>query len=479
VHDPASSEFLRALPGVAVLALDARGLVAALNDDLLAQLGLTAAKAVGLAWVDRVVTTNDREAAQRLFAPDHDGTGVCTIDTLAGPRRLKWHTRPVHDASGERTLVCTGMYLGEPPQLAEHSQQRLEEWRYALDQSAIVAITDQRGVILDVNEKFCEISQYGRDELVGEDHRIVNSGYHAKDFIRELWRTIANGEIWRGEIRNRAKDGSYYWVDTTIVPLLDGQGKPRQYLAIHTDITQRKIIEAQLRDQAALTKLGELAAIVAHEVRNPLAGLRGSLEILLTRLPPEMRERQIVGTMLQRIDTLNETVRDILLFAGTSEPRLQPVSLYPVLHETAASAAAATRGRCDGVEVDLTDATIAADPQMARVVFLNLILNACQASRPGVPVRVSTRSTDDMCHVAILDRGAGIPPEIRDRMFEPFATTKPGGTGLGLAIVRRLVERQGGGVSLVDRAGGGTVATVSLPLQPSGSRNRPPRRPVS
>ncbi|NER35498.1 MAG: PAS domain S-box protein [Oscillatoria sp. SIO1A7] len=185
------------------------------------------------------------------------------------------------------------------------SLEELSDLKFALEQSAILVITDDRGRIIDINDKFCKLSQYSREELIGKTHRVVNSGYHKQEFFETLWRQISKGEVWKGEIKNKAKDGSYYWVDTTIIPFVDSKRKPFQYLAIRFDVTNRKLIEEALRGsreklkeqteelqealenlkrtQAQLVQsekifvLGEIVAGLAHEINNPVSFIYGNI----------------------------------------------------------------------------------------------------------------------------------------------------------------------------------------------------------
>jgi two-component system CheB/CheR fusion protein len=345
---------------------------------------------------------------------------------------------------------------------------QLSDLKYALDQAAIVAATDVQGTITFANAKFCEISQYSRDELIGANHRIINSGHHPEEFFREMYRTIASGQVWRQDIRNRAKDGSIYWVDTTIVPFLDDSGKPYQYVSIRYDITDRKRSEETIREQTGLVEVGKLASVVAHEVRNPLAGIRGAMQVLGRRLPADTREQQIIREVIARVDTLNAVVQDLLSFAHPRPLRLGTTSVEHLLREMRPLLEDDPKFSGVRMAVDLADPRpLIADGEQLKLVLMNLLLNAAQAMPDGGTVRVESSAREAYHVLRVIDEGNGVPPAIRTRLFEPFFTTKSRGTGLGLATARRIVDRHHGEIAIECPASGGTVVTIHLPFRPA------------
>ena len=371
--------------------------------------------------------------------------------------------------------------LSRSPDALERSLKELADIKFALDQSTIVAITDQRGIINFVNDQFCRISKYSRDELVGQDHRIINSGFHPKDFIRDLWTTIASGKVWKGELRNRAKDQSIYWVDTTIVPFLNPDGRPYQYVAIRHDITQRKLAEAQVLEQAVqlqraaqLSFVGELAAGLAHEIKNPLAGIQGVVDILIRRRDKNDPEREALEGMRHEVTRIDNTVRLLLDRARPRLVSLRETSLRELVARSVNLARAQVTnaiGSEKQVKIDFEapedPVMISIDPGQIEDAVLNLIINAIEAVDVDgqVTIRLSTPQDDpEEIAIEVSDNGTGISEPDLSKVFDPFFTTRQSGTGLGLPSVRRIARLHGGGVDVKSSPGQGSVFTIRLPL---------------
>jgi two-component system CheB/CheR fusion protein len=353
----------------------------------------------------------------------------------------------------------------------------LGELRAAIDQHAIIAITDVSGDIIYANDKFCEISQYSRAELLGNNHRLINSGYHPPEFFQQMWRTIAAGHIWRGEIRNRAKDGSLYWVDTTIVPLLNDQGKPRQYVAIRTEITEQKRLEAEMARAARLSLMGEVAASLAHEIKNPLAGIQGAVDILLSRRLPDDPERRVLEGVRGEVARIDALVQQMLRQTRVRAAVLQPESLAEVVkravqlgQQTIHLARRESRPQLS-LELPEEDLNMPLDAAQLEDAALNLILNAIAAVQEQgadgwvkVFVRRETDEFGDEAVVVVADNGPGLAEADQTLIFKPFYTTKPDGTGLGLSATRRIARAHGGRVEVRSEPGQGAAFYLRLPL---------------
>jgi PAS domain S-box-containing protein len=353
----------------------------------------------------------------------------------------------------------------------EHLRESIKDntdIRFALDQSAIVAFTDARGIITSVNDKFCEISKYSREEIIGKDHSILNSGHHSKLFFKDLWKTIGEGKVWKGEIRNKAKDGTYYWVDTTIVPFLNENGKPYQYVAIRNDITERKKTEEIVHRQDKLAAVGQLAAGVAHEIRNPLTSMKGYAEFLtLDEKDPERLE--FINIILDEIERVNTIVEDFMVLAKPKMVELEEKNVVPVIKNVVSLLEFEARKKHVKLSLDCPHEIIQieCDENRLKQVFLNFIKNGIEAMPNGGELHVRTMIHDNNVQISIQDTGVGIPKEKLNQLGEPFYTTKKNGNGLGLMVSFKIIENHNGKVFVESEPNKGTTFNILLPAKPA------------
>ncbi|MEO5995371.1 MAG: PAS domain-containing sensor histidine kinase [Chitinophagaceae bacterium] len=379
----------------------------------------------------------------------------------------------------------------------QKSESETLDYKHALDESSIVAITDQKGIIKHINENFCKISKYRCDELIGKDHRIINSGYHSKEFIRELWMTIANGMIWRGEIKNRAKDGSIYWVDTTIVPFLNENGKPYQYLAIRSDISQRKLAEEDILNinkdlekrinertfelTEALEREKELnemksrfVSMASHEFRTPLTTILSSISLIehYKTQDQELKRQKHVERIMSSVSNLTDLLDDYLsldkLEQGRVEIKILNFDLHPFIEEIIGQMDGMLKKKDQKISFRINGpANIQQDKKIVRNVLLNLLSNAVKYSPVKKEIAVLVTVKKGLVSISVEDEGIGIPQACQKDIFNKFFRANNAiniqGTGLGLNIVTKYVQLLGGTIHFISVENKGSTFTVEFP----------------
>ena len=436
-----------------------------------------------LFWASISVKLINLDNKQVLFSALYDIT-----DRKKANEELIKYKNQLEEMVSERTKELT---ISE--QKLRKTLNVISHYQLALDESSSVAITDSKGVIKHANDKFCQLSKYSRDQLVGNTHKIVNSGLHSKEFFADLWATITKGKIWRGEIRNRTKDGAFYWLDSTIIPFLDQNGKPYQYVGVRFDITRRKQIEADLikaketADSASRAK-SEFLANMSHEIRTPMNAIIGFSE-LLSKSVKDNKQLAQVESIYSSGKNLLKIINDILdlskIEAGKIDIVPAPLNLFDLLSEIKKIFALKVKEKGISLHFESEKAvenTLLLDEVRLRQILFNIIGNAVKFTDKGSVILTienmrnkKNRENVDLT-ILVKDTGIGIPKDDQKHIFDPFNqqqglnNIKYGGTGLGLSITKKLVKEMGGSITLESEINKGSTFRVDFPNVPVADR---------
>ncbi len=345
-------------------------------------------------------------------------------------------------------------------------------WRAVVDAAVDgIIVIDARGRIEAFNAAAAGMFGYSEADVLGHNVKLLMPEPDHSQHDGYLEHHLRTGEkkiigIGRA-VTARRSDGHTFPVHLSVGEFeIDGE---THFTGILHDLSQRAELQDRLREATALARLGEMAAVIAHEVKNPLAAVRGAVQVIGSRLPATSSDGAVIKEIIVRIDGLNDLIEDLLVFARPPVPKPSRTPLRPLVASVAALLGRDPIYRELEVSIEGDGLPAWADPNLLTIALQNLLINAAQAQQGRGTIRVTVQPDGASNRIAIIDLGPGLPAEIRKDLFRPFKTTKARGTGLGMATAKRLIESQGGTIVVDCPSSGGTVVTLTIPAAPAES----------
>ncbi len=326
--------------------------------------------------------------------------------------------------------------------------------RKALDESSIVSILDTKGKITFVNDKFCEVSKYSKEEIIGKHQNILRSGIHPRGFYKKLWEKISNGNIWHGEICNKAKDGTLFWNETTIVPFSDKDGRIYEYVAVRNDITQQKNLSKKLVSAERLSAIGELSARISHDIRNPLSVIKNEIELLKLKKQLDKNHTNRMDNAMKRI---SHQIDEVLEYVRETPLQISRFELSHLVNMALDSIIIPKEVR---IRISGNVIFMVGDERKMEVVLVNLIFNAVQAVKNKGVIEIKLSENNKDVEIEVTDSGPGIKIDPIEKVFDALITSKQKGTGLGLASVQNIVKQHGGSIAVKNNP---TTFNIKIP----------------
>jgi len=368
----------------------------------------------------------------------------------------------------------------------QHTLNELTDYKYAIDETAIIAITDNKGTITYANKQFSEISKYSIDELVGQNHSILNSGHHSKEFFKKMWAQIGSGNTFQADMKNKKKDGSFYWINNTIIPFMNNKGKPYQYVAIKRDITDSKIFNITLENLVEKLKLAkenqsQFLSNMSHEIRTPMNGILGMTRLLQKTILDKEQEKYS-NAIFTSANNLMVIINEILDFSKIEAGKLTIEQISFNINEQVTIWNETLKVSSNQKKIDFeinvnkeVPTHLIGDPIRLSQIIYNLGGNAIKFTEKGkVSINIylkDKKSNAITLQVDVIDNGIGIHVDKQDTIFSSFSqassntTRKYGGTGLGLTITKQLIELQNGNIWVESEEGKGSTFSFVIPYK--------------